>query len=110
MVPANSQYTGCKCYQIIIADTDQEEGLNLKKRQKSPFDDEKDSSGLKPFKKPLDEDPKSTDRLLNQEPFKQLDCPKGERDNTNEKPGVKKPLTKNSLKDDVKHKTKSGIL
>merc|ERR1711872_1202054 len=93
-----------------IPDTDQGEGLDLKKRQKSPFEDKKDSLKLEPFKKPLDEDAKSTDSLINQEPTKQLNTPEGQRDNTDEKPGVKKPFTKKGQKDDPKPKNKPHSL
>ena len=101
---------GLKYYQIKISDTDQGEGLNLKKRQKSPVEDEKDSLKLEPFKKPLDKDAKSTGSSKDQEPTKQLNTPERQKDNTNEKPGVKKPFTKKGQKDDPKPKNKPGIL
>ena len=39
-----------------------------------------------------------------------MNTPEGQRDNTDEKPGVKKPFTKKGQKDDPKPKNKPGIL
>ena len=39
----------------FFAENEQEEGLRLKKKQKSPLKDLEDSLKLKPFKKPSDE-------------------------------------------------------